>query len=88
MAGVIRRVGQRFIGLMCGTSLGYLLALAWGSVTRSWPAESLLIVIACLSLILQAPYWLVMCQSWGKVMRQGLVAGLLLVEVLWLLYFL
>lgn len=88
MAGLIGRIGHRFIGLMGGTSLGYVLAVVWGSVTRSWPGESLLIAIACLSLILQAPYWLMMCRPWGKAMRQGLVAGLLLVEVLWLLYFL
>lgn len=88
MAGLTGRVVHRFIGLMGGTSLGYVLAVAWGSVTRSWPLESLAILIAVLSLILQAPYWLMMCRPWGRFLREGLVAGLLLMEVLWLLYFL
>lgn len=88
MAGVIGRFGHRFIGLMCGTTLAYGLAVALGLVMRSWPINEFFLTVAGICLLLQTPYWLRLYRQPEPLLRQGLVAGLLLMGALWLAYFL
>jgi hypothetical protein len=88
MATLMQRSGQRFIGLMCGTTLGYVLAVLLGLVMRSWPLNAGFTTSAVIGLTLQIPYWRRMWREPEGALRHGLVGGLLLMGALWLLYFL
>ncbi|MEK1938981.1 MAG: hypothetical protein AAAB16_01285 [Pseudomonas sp.] len=79
--------GERLLGFMCGTTLGYLAAVMLNIDLRSWPVNGVMIFFAVIMVLLHGPDWWRMFRRGGAFLRHGLGAGLLLMGALWLLYF-
>ena len=73
-------------GLMAGSTLAYLLAVAWGTLLPSWPFNAFFTPLAALALVLQTPYVWRPVAPHGRRWRFGAALGATVLALVWLYY--